>query len=157
MPIQGPSQGPTNNGRQRYLTDGVTTASPARLVVRLFERLVRDLNEGEQGLRSGDWEAAHKALLHAQEIVVELRSTLDVSRWEHAGKLDRIYEFAHQQLVLANVSKDANLVQTVTGLIEPLWDAWRQACALIHGARPIVVSAPNAAGAPGPAPLARAV
>jgi flagellar secretion chaperone FliS len=156
MPIQGPKQGPTNNGRQRYLADGVTTASPARLVVMLFERLVRDLSEGERSLRAGDLESAHRALLHAQEIVVELRSSLDVKRWEHAGKLDRIYEFLHQQLVLANVSKDPNLVEGVITLVDPLWDAWRQACALIHGARPIVVSSTSPDGSDA-APLARAV
>ena len=41
------------NARLRYVTDSVETASPARLLVQLYDRLVLDLNRGEQAMAAG--------------------------------------------------------------------------------------------------------
>ena len=40
--------------QQRYAAESVATASPARLLLMLFDRLVRDLVMAEQAVRDGD-------------------------------------------------------------------------------------------------------
>lgn len=122
---------PLHNARQLYLSDGVATASPAKLLVLLYERLVRDLVDAEAAINRTDMHAAHSALVHAQDIVLEFRASLDHERWEHAGQLDRIYAFVLERLVEANVSKDAGVVVTCRMIVEPLCDAWRQAAATV--------------------------
>lgn len=118
--------------RDRYLNDTVATASPARLVVLLYERLALDLGQAEEMLRGGDRETASRRLLHAQEIVLELRTALDVDAWDAAPGLAQIYGFLLTELIAANVNADADRVMVCLTLVEPLVDAWRQAAAAVN-------------------------
>jgi flagellar protein FliS len=117
--------------RDRYLNDTVTTASPARLVVLLYERLALDLGQAEELLRTGDRDTASRRLLHAQDIVLELRTALDVAAWDAAPGLAQIYGFLLTELIAANVNADADRVMVCLTLVEPLLDAWRQAAAAV--------------------------
>ena len=118
-----------NSLRNRYQDASVVTASPARLLVMLYERLCRDLVEAEAAIGRGDVEGASRALLHGQDIVTELQGSLDHDRWEHAGSLDRIYAFLLEELVRANVGKSLPMVASCRRIVEPLRDAWVQAVA----------------------------
>ncbi|GGJ82576.1 flagellar protein FliS [Pilimelia anulata] len=120
---------PNDALRNRYLADAVATASPARLLVMLYDRLVLDLARGEQALRDGDRGAASQQLLHAQDIVLELRASLDTDAWEGGPGLARLYEFVMTELIQANVRRDADRVAGCRALMEPLRDAWREAAA----------------------------
>jgi flagellar protein FliS len=113
--------------RARYLADSVTTASPAQLLVMLYDRLVLDVVRAEDALRAGDRDAAAQQLMHAQDIVIELRTTLDTSTWTGASGLAQLYAFLLAELISANVQADADKVAACRGLIEPLRDAWREA------------------------------
>jgi flagellar protein FliS len=119
--------------RARYLNDSIHTASPARLLVMLYERLLLDLAQGEAALRSAEREIASDKLQHAQEIVLELRTTLDESLWEGAAGLAQIYGFMLNELIAANVGADADKVAACRALVEPLLDAWRQAALATAG------------------------
>jgi flagellar protein FliS len=113
--------------RARYIGDSVSTASPGRLLVMLYERLVLDLAQAEGALRDRDREATNRHLVHAQDIIMELRATLDLTAWEGAGRLANIYTFLLSELMAANVTADAARVTACRALVEPLLDAWRQA------------------------------
>lgn len=113
--------------RARYAADAVGTASPARLLTMLYDRLVRDLALAEAAIDAGDVPAAHRELVHAQEIVDMLRASLDVEAWDGGPGLAQLYSFLHQELVAANVAKDAGRVAGCRQIIEPLRDAWQQA------------------------------
>lgn len=113
--------------RARYLADSVDTASPARLLVMLYERLVLDLARAEAALVAGEREPANRQLQHAQDIIMELRATLDLTAWDGAAGLAQIYTYLVSELMAANVAGDATRVAAARGLVEPLLDAWRQA------------------------------
>jgi flagellar protein FliS len=113
--------------RARYAADSVGTASPARLLTMLYDRLVRDLSLAEAAIATGDAQAAHNELVHAQAIIQELSASLDVDAWEGGPGLAQLYTFVQQELVAANVAKDADRVAGCRNLIEPLRDAWHQA------------------------------
>ena len=72
--------------RSRYAREAVTTASPARLVTMLYDRLVRDLDDAELAISLANPQAAHALLRHAQDIVQELSGSLDVSRWDGGAR-----------------------------------------------------------------------
>jgi len=112
--------------RLRYERDGKVVASPAKLLVLLYERLVRDLDEAEAALRSGSGDA-RAALVHAQEIVDALDVSLDRSQWSGAEHLGAIYQHLYSELVSANVAASAERVAACRDLVIPLLDAWRQA------------------------------
>lgn len=113
--------------RARYANEAVTTASPAKLLLMLYDRLVRDLVTAEACLADGDLARASNELLHAQDIVSELHSSLDHSAWDGAAGLASLYVFVKAELALANVRKDAARIVGVREIVEGLRDAWRQA------------------------------
>ncbi|GAA3448077.1 flagellar export chaperone FliS [Planomonospora venezuelensis] len=115
--------------RARYIADAVATASPGKLLVMLYDRLVLDLVKAEEALGTGDRENASQQLMHAQDIVIELRSSLKMDVWDGATGLADLYGFLLTQLIQANVRCDAALVASCRALIEPLRDAWRTAAA----------------------------
>jgi flagellar secretion chaperone FliS len=113
--------------RSRYAREAVTTASPVRLVTMLYDRLVRDLDDAELAISLANPQAAHAQLRHAQDIVQELSSSLDVSQWDGGPGLQRLYTWLLERLVAANVSKDATIVVECREVVEPLRDAWHEA------------------------------
>ena len=113
--------------RARYIGDSVSTASPGRLLVMLYERLVLDLAQGETAVRNRDREAGNRHLVHAQDIILELRASLDLTGWEGAARLASIYTYLLAELMAANVTADPARVAGCRALVEPLLDAWRQA------------------------------
>ena len=115
--------------RARYMGDTVATASPQQLLVMLYDRLALDLERGEAALRAGDHEESSRQLLHAQEIVTELQSSLKVDVWEGGPRLSALYTWLFTELIQANVKRDANRVASCRQIVEPLKDAWRQAAA----------------------------
>ncbi|GAA3871515.1 flagellar export chaperone FliS [Saccharothrix violaceirubra] len=113
--------------RARYLTDSVSTASPSRLLVMLYDRLCLDLDKALTAIASGEREAASVALVHAQDIVLELRGSLKLDEWAGARGLADLYTFMTSELMRANLQQDAGRVRAVLALVEPLREAWRQA------------------------------
>jgi flagellar protein FliS len=117
--------------RNRYMSNSVATASPARLVTMLYDALVRDLVVAEQAIGEADYFATNEKLCHAQEIVIELQSGLDATAWDGGTALGALYTFLHTELVTANASKDGERVAACRRLVEPLADAWREAAAAV--------------------------
>jgi flagellar secretion chaperone FliS len=113
--------------RARYLADTVSTASPARLLVMLYDRLLLDLSQGEAALRAGEREMASDRLIHAQDIVLELRASLDVTGWTGAPGLAQLYSFLLTELIRANVRQEPDRVAGCRDVVQPLAEAWRQA------------------------------
>ena len=116
-----------NSPQNAYLEASVATASPARLLVMLCDRLVVDLTRGLEAQRANNVETAHRELLHAQEIVLELRCSLRTENWEGGPGLASLYDFLHLELVRANVTKDAGITEGCLGLVTDLAATWREA------------------------------
>jgi flagellar protein FliS len=116
-----------NNARAAYLDASIATASPARLLVMLFDRLVLDVQRGLEAQRRGDVEETHQHLTHAQDILLELSSSLRPDQFRGGYDLAALYSFLHRQLVMANIRKDATITDEVLTLVTDLCDAWRQA------------------------------
>ena len=121
-----------SNPRDRYLQDSISTASPGKLLVMLYDRLVLDLTRGEESLRTDDRDSASEQLNHAQEIVLELRTTLDIEAWAGGPGLAGLYSFLLTELIQANIRRDADRVAACRALVEPLRDAWREAAGLAN-------------------------
>lgn len=121
--------------RNRYARESISTASPARLVTMLYDRLVRDLLAAETALTVRDLGACSGQLVHAQAIVAELSAGLDTSVWEGAKGMAALYVFLSEELVAANMSKDAKRIVACREIVEPLRDAWHEAANATHEGR----------------------
>jgi flagellar protein FliS len=119
--------------RARYMGDTVATASPQQLLVMLYDRLALDLERAETALVAGDRQEAGTQLQHAQDIVFELRSSLQVDVWDGGPRLAALYGWLITEMLQANVKGDRNRVAACRQVVEPLRDAWRQAAASLAG------------------------
>ena len=120
--------------RQAYLSSMVSTTSPQRLLIMLYDRLLLDLQRAEDAAAEGQHGDAAEYLMHAQEIVLELRFSLREDLWDGAPRLAAIYAFVHSQLIRANVSRDPAITQACRLLLEPLAEAWREATMAVASA-----------------------
>lgn len=113
--------------RSRFMTDGVGSTPPERLLVLLYERLLRDLDEAATAIGAGTVEGAHEALSHAQDIIAELHAALDPGSWELADRMGDLYTWLAETLAQANMKKDAALVAEARSVVQPLCDTWSEA------------------------------
>lgn len=121
--------------RARYLGDSVATASPARLLVMLYDRLALDLERAEEALTARDRQTANEQLQHAQDILTELRGTLKVDAWEGGPQLASLYTWLITELIAANIDQDAAKVAACRKVLQPLHEAWAEAAVSVgHGA-----------------------
>ena len=132
--------------RNRFATQSLETASPGQLLVKLFDRLELDIARAETEQRAGRHAAASEQLVHAQAIVSELMSMLDVDAWSGAPQLLSIYTFLFSELVQANVGHDPARTASCGRIVEPLADAWRQAAA--GGTSPLASTKTRSSNAP---------
>lgn len=115
------------DAKSAYRDNSLSTASPARLLVMLVERLVLDVERGLAAQRASDWSAAHQHLLHAQDIVIELETSLDVDKMPGGRELASLYEYLRSRLVLANVRRNPGVTQQALIISRHVCDTWRQA------------------------------
>ena len=79
--------------RARYLGDAVATASPQQVLVMLYDRLALDLERAQKVVAAGERQTANAELQHAQAIVLELLSSLQVDAWEGGPRLAALYNW----------------------------------------------------------------
>ena len=115
--------------RARYLGASVSTASPQQLLVMLYDRLALDLERAEEALTNTDQDTARENLVHAQEIILELRASLNVEVWDGGPRLAALYSWLVGELIQANLKNDIRRVRDCRQVVEPLRDAWREAAA----------------------------
>jgi len=128
--------------RAQYTADAVLSATPVQLVTMLYDRLMLDLSRAEVAQVAGNWPAASEQLLHAQAIIAELSSSLKIDVWDGGEGLLALYGYTSTALVNANVHRDVALTREVTGLLEPLRQAWHEAAASLQaGAAPVGAAA----------------
>lgn len=115
--------------RDEYLRQQVETATPAMLTAMLYNAAVAKTRRAILDLDEGNSLDARTALIRAQEIVLELRTSLDHGAGgEIAANLDRLYEFTYRRLLDASVHRDASAANDALLVLTDLRDAWEQAC-----------------------------
>ena len=113
----------------RYLEQQVATATPAMLTAMLFDALVANSLRAIDLFETGNKTSGRRWLIRAQEIVIELRCSLDAERGgEIAFQLDRVYEFVYHKLLSASSAGDPALVRVAIEVVLPLRESWREAC-----------------------------
>jgi flagellar protein FliS len=103
-----------------YRDNAVLTASPAGLVVALYDGIGRFLRQAAIAMRDGDPSTASARMQRAEAIISELQVTLDHERGgDVSPRLDAIYSFWRRHLDAARLEQDpAKLLQVVAQAAE---------------------------------------
>lgn len=99
-----------------YNRNAVLSAPPAQLVVMLYDRLVLDMKRAEAAQLAENWSVASTNLTHAQAIVTELTSSLDLGMWDGAKDLHAIYNYLQNALIQANTNRDITITREAIAL-----------------------------------------
>src|SRR6056297_1637228 len=108
----------TSNAYKAYETNNVTTASPKKLLIMLYDGAIRFCRLAELAIRENNIEKKNEHLKRAQDILTELAATLNFEAGETAHQLSALYAFMTRELVDANIHMDAEKVQGVRGFLE---------------------------------------
>jgi len=109
----------------RYQTSKVETASPAQLVVALYDGAVRFLKEAIERDARRDIAGRGEALGRAHAIVSELQVTLDYDRNPTlCTQLFGLYDYVLHCIREATIQGDAQKVAPAIGVLESLRSAW---------------------------------
>jgi len=124
------------NHHNQYLETQVLTASPGKLVMMLYDGAVRFGNLARASLERGEIEASHNYIVRVQNIVCELRLSLNMSVGPIARNLWDLYSYLHTELVKANLNKDPGPLENAIGIIQNLRESWSQAIGQEMAQRP---------------------
>ncbi|WP_367848656.1 flagellar export chaperone FliS [Rhodoferax sp. WC2427] len=102
-------------------------ASPHQVICLLFEALVQSLHAARGCLARGDIEGKGQSIGKAVRILEEgLKAALDIEAGgELAVNLRGVYNYSILRLTTANLNNDITLIEEVTQLIVPVFDAWK--------------------------------
>ena len=117
-----------------YRQAAIDTAPPGEIIVLLYRRAILACHQGAKCIEEKNFEKAHHNLVRAQQIVFELRRSLNHEAGDVASGLQSIYDYLYQDLTEANVSKDAALARQVGDMMESLLEAWETVMGQREGA-----------------------
>jgi len=125
-----------------YKRVGIETASQGKLVIMLYNGAIQRAELGKRAIEEKNIQDAHNNLIRAQQIVTELRASLNLSVGEIAHNLNRIYEYLHHLLVRANVRKSVEPVDEFIKLMTDMRDTWQQVFEQHEREQPSLPTAP---------------
>ncbi|MBE6083129.1 MULTISPECIES: flagellar export chaperone FliS [Tissierellales] len=109
----------------QYKQNSILTAAPEELTLMLFDGAIKFVNLGKIHIENGEIEKANSAILRAQDIIVELDSSLDM-KYEISKNLDEIYKFILNRLIAANLKKDIAPLDESLELLNEIRDTWKE-------------------------------
>jgi flagellar protein FliS len=117
----------TDPARSRYLADAVATATPAKRIVLLYDRLWLDIQRGKAAQESSAPLDGRDPLLHAQQIVAELLGSLNTEAWPGAHDLASLYSYLLRELIEAVVSPHLGRLEAAGKIVCDLRSSWQEA------------------------------
>ncbi|MEB0136411.1 flagellar export chaperone FliS [Actimicrobium sp. CCC2.4] len=122
--------GKSSKGANAYATvsmeTGVTSASPHKLIVMLFDGALVAVAIAEQQMKDGNIQAKGKSISKAISIIDNgLRASLDKKvGGQIAESLDALYAYMSNRLLVANLKNQPEILQEVHTLLMDLKSAW---------------------------------
>jgi flagellar protein FliS len=107
-----------------YRESAVLSAQPEQLVVMLYDGARRFLHQASIAMGDQQLELAHRKLRRAEDILLHLRTTLDMEQGQIAERLQAIYVFCQSYLRQARLDRDPAKIERVNALLGELRDAW---------------------------------
>ena len=111
---------------QAYKKASVSTQDQRKLIIMLYDGAIRFLRAAAENISRGEQYGAHKNLIRGKSIIAELLASLNVDEGsEIARNLQRLYTYMFNELIEANLHKDAKRITQVVALLKDLREGWR--------------------------------
>lgn len=114
-----------NQAYAEYNRNKVLTASPAELILLLYEGAIKFCNIAIIGLEQNDMEKVHNNIIKVENIIEEFQATLN-HKYPVAEDFDKIYKYIYNLLVEANIKKDKELLEQALTELRGMRDTWKE-------------------------------
>lgn len=105
---------PYNKYIKQYQTNNITTASPEKLMIMLFDGAIQFLQKAKTAIEEKNFKDRTANIASARNIIRELMRTIDLENGNNVSKsLFVLYNKMATKLIKANVSKNAMLIDEV--------------------------------------------
>lgn len=115
-----------NSPYQKYQQTQLQTASPAQLLLMLYDGAIRFVRMGISGIEESNYEKSNINLCKAQAVINELIAALNYD-YPIAKTLFQVYEYMLHRLINANLKKDKTPANEVLSYLLDLREAWEEA------------------------------
>jgi flagellar protein FliS len=110
-----------------YEENRILNASPVGLVQILYTAAVRAVHAARQHVRAGNIAGRSREISRAQEILLELAASVDLSQAPEFGeRLLALYGYMQSRLIEANAKQEDGPLGEVANLLDILQGAWSQ-------------------------------
>ncbi|MGP3777331.1 flagellar export chaperone FliS [Halanaerobium saccharolyticum] len=111
----------------QYKQMQIKTASPGKLLLMLYQGAVKFMKLAKKNIKEGKIEESHKNIIKAQNIILELQSTLNKEQGgQIAVQLESLYDFIYRELIQANLNKNTKHLDNVIPLVEELFVTYKE-------------------------------
>ena len=105
---------PYNKYIKQYQANNITTATPEKLMVMLFDGAIQFLQKAKSAIEEKNLQERATNIESARKIIRELMRTIDLENGNDVSKsLFRLYNRMVMKLIKANVSKNVSLIDEV--------------------------------------------
>ena len=118
-----------NNPLKAYREIQIKTATPARLIIMLYDGAVKSLNIAIEILEKKEHklDIVSNNVIKAQDIISELMVSLDFEKGgEIAKDLFNIYMYMNRELLSGNIKKEIEPLKNVRKFLMDLREAWNE-------------------------------
>lgn len=116
----------TYNALNQYKQNTVFTATPEELTLMLYDGAIKFMNIGKYNIENNNIAKSHEALMRAQDIIIELNSSLNME-YEVSTNLRDLYEFIMDKLIDANIHKQIEPIEESLEIVTEMRDTWKEA------------------------------
>lgn len=125
-----PKYSPFKKGTDAYKRTDVMTANKETILLMMYAGAIRFVKKAMDAHDRNDIQERLTAVQRAQDIVNELRATLNFEvGGEIATSLNTLYDFISDRLIQANVHKKKEHLQEALSILQTLNLAWEEAIA----------------------------
>ncbi|MBI5426969.1 MAG: flagellar export chaperone FliS [Nitrospinae bacterium] len=136
-----------NNYYNEYRRNQISTSSQGKLILMMYDGAIQFAGMAAKALEAEDLPKKGKYIQKTHDIINELSCSLDVKKGgDVAVKLENLYQFILNQLVLANIKSDRKALDSTIRILTLLREAWET----------IINKTTTPAGSPAPHPGAQA-
>lgn len=114
------------NPYQMYRQQQVYTTPQEKLFLMLYDGAIKFCRQAKLAIQKKEIEEAGKCLVKSQRIIEELMNSLNMD-YDIAENLYSLYDYMYRRLVQANVKKDQDIIDEVTGFLTELRETWAEA------------------------------
>lgn len=114
------------NGYEIYKQQDLETSNPREIVEKLYGGAALALRRASADIGKRRIESANKSIIKAENILIALDKALDM-QFPISEQLHALYTYMVRQLMEANRTKDAQIVDRVAGWLSDFRETWEQA------------------------------